>query len=172
MDPTMLNVAGKNAIVDWVFIEVRDKNDAAVVLESKVGLIQRDGDVVDTSGVARLLFSVLEDDHFVSLWHRNHLGAMTLNTVALSDQETTVDLSDPLTDTYGTDARKIDGGVARLWCGNALPDASRVDLEEAVRSRTFGVNDSLGDSLSVEFCELVNQMHVLEEDGSSGSSGL
>jgi hypothetical protein len=122
MDPALPLVEGKNAVVDWVFIEVRDKNNSATVLETKVGLIQRDGDVMDENGIRRLLFSVAEDDHFIAVRHRNHLGAMTLNTVALGPDETTIDISDPLTDTYGTDARKLVGGKSLLWSGNVNAD--------------------------------------------------
>ena len=46
------------------------------------------------------------------------------------------------------------------------------DFEDSMSTGSLSVDHSLGDSLSVELCELVNQMHVLEEDGSSGSSGL
>jgi len=124
VDPSMFNITGNNALVDWVFVEVRDKNDASIVLETKVVLVQRDGDVVDTNGVARLLFSVNEDDHYIAVRHRNHLGTMTLSSVALSDEETTVNFIDPLTDTYGTDGRKIELGTARLWCGNVVADTA------------------------------------------------
>jgi hypothetical protein len=44
-------------------------------------------------------------------------------------------------------------------------------LEVAVSTGSLGVDDSLGDSLSVKLGELVNQVEVLEEDGSSGASG-
>jgi len=123
LDPALLLVEGKNAIVDWVFVEVRDKNNASNVLETKVGLLQRDGDVVDENGIRRLLFSVAEDDHFIALRHRNHLGVMTLNTIALGPNETTVDLSDPLMDTYGSEARTIVGNKALFWSGDVNADA-------------------------------------------------
>jgi hypothetical protein len=37
---------------------------------------------------------------------------------------------------------------------------------------SFSVNNSLGDSLSVELGEFVDQVEVLKEDGSSGASSL
>ena len=43
-------------------------------------------------------------------------------------------------------------------------------LKEAVRSRTFGVNDSLGDSLPVKLGEFVDKVEVLDQDGALGSS--
>jgi len=44
-------------------------------------------------------------------------------------------------------------------------------FEVAVGTGSLGVDDSLGDSLSVKLGELVNQVEVLQEDGSSGASG-
>ena len=38
------------------------------------------------------------------------------------------------------------------------------DLEVAVRTDTFGVDDTLGDALAVEMSDLVNQRDVLQED--------
>lgn len=44
------------------------------------------------------------------------------------------------------------------------------DFKEAVRSRTFGVDDSLGNSLPVELRELVDEMEILKKDGAFWSS--
>jgi hypothetical protein len=53
--------------------------------------------------------------------HRNHLGAMTLNGVALSNAATTVDLSATGTATLGTEARRSISGTfptQALWAGD------------------------------------------------------
>ncbi|MEM9548559.1 MAG: hypothetical protein AAGA77_21415 [Bacteroidota bacterium] len=78
-DPlTVFEVVGEDAIVDWVFVELRSKLDNTVIVASRSGLVQRDGDVVDLDGVSKLSFpGVDEDDYFVVVRHRNHLGAMT-----------------------------------------------------------------------------------------------
>ena len=44
------------------------------------------------------------------------------------------------------------------------------DFKEAVRSCTFGVHDSLGNALPVELGELVDEVEILKEDGTFGSS--
>jgi len=79
LDPfTVFAVTGEDAIVDWVFVELRDKNDYTSVVATRSGLIQRDGDVVDLDGTSKLFFpDVPVDSYFVVVRHRNHLGVMT-----------------------------------------------------------------------------------------------
>ncbi|HLO52977.1 MAG TPA: Ig-like domain-containing protein [Saprospiraceae bacterium] len=75
---TVLAVSGQDAIVDWVFVELRSKNDNREVLATRSGLLQRDGDVVDVDGISPLAFSgVLVDSFYVVVRHRNHLGVMS-----------------------------------------------------------------------------------------------
>jgi hypothetical protein len=76
---------GNNSIVDWIFLELRNKNNAATRLYTRVGLLQKDGDIVDMDGASPISFSsATADNYYVAIRHRNHLGFRTLNTVALS----------------------------------------------------------------------------------------
>ncbi|MCB0810769.1 MAG: hypothetical protein KDB96_15940, partial [Flavobacteriales bacterium] len=43
-DPAVLAVTGSDAIVDWVIVELRDKNDNTLITASRAALLQRDGD--------------------------------------------------------------------------------------------------------------------------------
>lgn len=71
-------VSGEDAIVDWVFLELRDKNDYTSVVATRSGLIQRDGDIVDLDGSSAVFFpDVASDAYFLVVRHRNHLGVMT-----------------------------------------------------------------------------------------------
>ena len=56
--------------------------------------------------------------------HRNHLGVMTANSIALSGTTTTVNLKLPATAAYGTEARQDVGGTQVLWSGNTRVDNS------------------------------------------------
>ncbi len=76
-DPEVFNVSGGNAIVDWVLIELRDKNNINTVLESKGALLQRDGDIVDVDGYSSLSFTRQNDNYFISISHRNHINIVT-----------------------------------------------------------------------------------------------
>jgi uncharacterized protein YjdB len=78
-DPeTVFGVTGENAIVDWVFVELRSKSDYTKLLATRSGLVQRDGDVVDLDGVNSLAFpGISADSFYVVVRHRNHLGVMS-----------------------------------------------------------------------------------------------
>ena len=45
------------------------------------------------------------------------------------------------------------------------------NFEESMGCGTLGVHNSLGDSLTGEVSELVEEMEVLSEDGATGTSG-
>ncbi|QQR88039.1 MAG: hypothetical protein IPJ76_07445 [Flavobacteriales bacterium] len=115
----VLSVAGSNAIVDWVLLELRDANDMTSVIRSRSALVQRDGDVVDADGTSPVAFAVPTTSYYVAVHHRNHLGCMTALPVALSGTATTVDLTTSLTSTFGTDARKAVGAYRVLWSGDS-----------------------------------------------------
>ena len=81
VSPAILAVSGPDAIVDWVFIELRSKEDVSQVIATHAALLQRDGDIVDSSdGVSPVKFEgVREDYYYIAIRHRNHLGVLTLN---------------------------------------------------------------------------------------------
>lgn len=132
-DPsTVFGVTNHNAIVDWVFIELRSSEDNTHVIATRSGLLQRDGDVVDLDGVSSLFFPDVEDEEFyVVARHRNHLGVMSL----LVNESTDIDFTNPnfpLFDlgfneengmNYSGMAQKYNQyGVMMLWAGNFNAD--------------------------------------------------
>ncbi len=96
-EASVLNTTGDNAIVDWVWIELRDKTDHSIVVASQSGLLQRDGDVVALDGSSPLSFSLSDDNNvYVSINHRSHLGVLTVATIELLITGTAIDFtSDP-----------------------------------------------------------------------------
>jgi hypothetical protein len=99
--PSVFTTTGQNAIVDWVFVELRSKSNNATVQATRAGLIQRDGDIVDVDGQSCLAFpGTAIDSYFVAVRHRSHLGAMTRYGQSASNLETLVDLSVPTTPMY------------------------------------------------------------------------
>lgn len=120
---SLLTVTGKNAIVDWVLVELRNKNNPSQILATKSALLQRDGDVIGIDGYTRLLFSVAADNYFVAVRHRNHLGAMTSAAKVLGNTEAGVDFTLATEATYGTEARcTLANGKRALWSGNVVTD--------------------------------------------------
>ncbi|MCB9167157.1 MAG: BspA family leucine-rich repeat surface protein [Flavobacteriales bacterium] len=120
---SVLALAGNDAVVDWVFLELRNKDNNTLVEATRCALLQRDGDVVDVDGTSPVSFDAPADDYYIAVHHRNHLGVMTLNTVALTASPTTVDLTDGSTATYGTNAQNTVSGTLVLWSGNVVDDA-------------------------------------------------
>ncbi|MBL7963542.1 MAG: hypothetical protein JNM31_06825 [Flavobacteriales bacterium] len=121
-DAAVLSVAGANAVVDWVVVELRDAVTPTNVLERRAALIQRDGDVVDVDGVSGVLFCQPPGNYHVALRHRNHLGVMTAASVALSGLVTPIDLTTGGFTLFGTQPQAQAGAVHLLWQGNVQPD--------------------------------------------------
>ena len=117
--------SGANSIVDWVFVELRDSANPALVVATRAGLLQRDGDVVDVDGTSLLEFTSTSPKYYsVAIRHRNHLGCMTELPVSLSAsgtqidfRDTTIALYDDGTNLNGLEQIKINGKYA-LWAGN------------------------------------------------------
>jgi hypothetical protein len=127
--PSVFTATGNNAIVDWVFLELRDKNNPATILASRSALLQKDGDVVDVDGVSPVDFhGRAVDNYYLAVKHRNHLACRTANTVALSGAAATVDFSTNLALAYkpvghpNEALATLGGGKYGLWGGNANGD--------------------------------------------------
>jgi hypothetical protein len=91
---TVFSVTGQNAIVDWVFVELRNKSNKASVSATRAGLIQRDGDIVDVDGVSCLSFpGVAIDSYYVAVRHRSHLGTMTKYAQSAANLQSLVNLT-------------------------------------------------------------------------------
>ncbi|MCP1386533.1 Ig-like domain-containing protein, partial [Runella salmonicolor] len=118
--------AGANAIVDWVFVELRSGNDSTLVVDSRSALIQRDGDIVDVDGVSSVKFSQAgSGNYYVVIRHRNHLGVMSQKT-ALNESCTVIDFRKANTPTFTFSSASINQAQVvveqgrALWAGNAL----------------------------------------------------
>ncbi len=126
---TVLTVTGQDAIVDWVFVELRDANDSTVVVDSRSALVQRDGDIVEVDGISPITFNtVVAANYFVSVRHRNHLGVMSQTALPLTQVVSTIDFRSAATPTYvlaNSPIHQSQVDVVQgkaLWAGNALYD--------------------------------------------------
>lgn len=107
------------SMVDRIVVELRDVDDPAVVVATRHVWLLSDGTIVDMDGSTRIRFTVPTGDYYVAVRHRNHLGAMTATPRTFGASGTvSVDFTSPATAVYGTDARKVTDGVARLWSGD------------------------------------------------------
>lgn len=124
VDGSPFTTTGNDAIVDWVWVELRDANDNTQVVSAQSALLQRDGDVVYVDGVGDLKFVVDSSaDYYVVIKHRNHLGVMSADPITLSQTTTTVDFTDSSFSTYGNHAQVVlASGSMALWAGDAKGD--------------------------------------------------
>ncbi|MES2772752.1 MAG: ice-binding family protein [Bacteroidota bacterium] len=147
---TMFDSRGTSSAVDWVFIELRNKIDPAIVLGTRSAIMQRDGTVVDINGSSDIRFlSLLSDDYYVAVRHRNHLGAMTATALpsASFNSATVVDFT-IMTDADlwnnagydGLEQAILPDGKRALWAGNANGD-NKVKYQGGTNDRTLMQSD-------------------------------
>ena len=121
----VLSVTGSNAVVDWVFIEVRDPLQNHKVVATSSALLQRDGDVITAEGGEVIYFSNLpEGDYYVNVRHRNHLGFMTMQPQFLtSAAPPLIDFTDAGFPIFGgTFAYRHTGNGNAAWAGDLNGD--------------------------------------------------
>jgi pimeloyl-ACP methyl ester carboxylesterase len=122
LDPAVLQVNGAQAVVDWVFVELRDVSTASLVLATANGLVRRDGSITAPNGGA-LFFEAPPGAYRLAVRHRNHLGVVSAQAFALTREPAPViDLAAPATPVFGIDARVVEGQVALLWAGDVNGD--------------------------------------------------
>ncbi|MBK7008866.1 MAG: Ig-like domain-containing protein [Saprospiraceae bacterium] len=129
----VFGVTGENAIVDWVFVELRSKTDSTLVMATRSGLLQRDGDVVDVDGTSALAFGgVSADSFYVVVRHRLHLGVMS----KIVSRSSLVDFTVPTTPVFDFGASRgpafnytglaqnseVKFGYRALWAGDFNAD--------------------------------------------------
>ena len=86
---------GNNAIVDWVFLELRQGTAGNTsVVSTRAALLQRDGDIVGMDGSSPVNFPVLRGNYYVCVRHRNHLGIRSSQPILLSNAITSLNFTD------------------------------------------------------------------------------
>lgn len=131
IDPAVLTVTGNNAIVDWVWVELRfgtpgftNTSAGFGTVAKRYALIQRDGDIVDLDGTSPVMLPIKAGNCRVVVRHRNHLGVMSAQPLGLNATSLLFDTraaSTPLfamPAPYTDAARKTVGGTRTLWPGD------------------------------------------------------
>lgn len=108
----IFDTTGNNAIVDWVYVELRDKDDITSVVKGVSAFVQRDGDIVGTDGTSALTIDAASGDYYISVRHRNHIPIATDMTVSLSATVTHIDF---------TNVNNIRGGASAISDVNGTP---------------------------------------------------
>jgi hypothetical protein len=126
LDPTILAVSGPDAIVDWLYLELRSASNPATRIATKRALLQRDGDVVShVDGASPVTFSGTPGGmYYISVKHRNHLGVMSAAAVYLAPcAGSSFDFTLPgvvyVNPVIANVPRRVFGSVHTLWSGDA-----------------------------------------------------
>ncbi len=120
----LLEVEGADAIVDWVFLELRNRFDRSHVLATTVGLVQRDGDIVSHRGDSLLTFPIIyQNEYYVSVRHRNHVCMLSNRPQIFTNRNIPMfDFVDP--NTSGTYAGTQMEAMNVMWSGDVNQDNS------------------------------------------------
>ena len=114
--------------VDWIKIELRDKTDHAIVLQSFARFVDINGQVIEEDGTNFKITGTALDDYFVAIHHRNHFGVVSTATINLDVTSPAYNFSSGIgqawddTGVTTNDAMKNVGGVFCLWDGDANND--------------------------------------------------
>jgi uncharacterized protein YidB (DUF937 family) len=131
-------------VTDWVLVELRDAANAASAtpatqIARQAAFLLKDGSVVGTDGSSILNFNNLYNQQlFVIVWHRNHLGIMTANGVTESGGIYSYDFSTSSVQVHGGAAgyKNISGGVWGMVAGDATHDGL-INLSDKIQWTTF-----------------------------------
>ncbi len=112
-----------NQIVDWVLVELRDAASAvtatgATTIARKAGFLLNNGSVVGTDGSGRLTAPLtINQNLFVVIWHRNHLGVMSANALVKTNGIYTYNFSNAVNKIFGSinGFAVLDPGDPGLW---------------------------------------------------------
>ena len=119
-------------VVDWVYVELRDSDAPenaipTTYVGSQVAFVLNDGSVVDLDGSSMLTFptTVVSENLFAVIYHRNHLGIMT--SVGMNGFGGTYlyDFTTAVTKAYGTNAQaSLNGGAFGMYSNDANGDGT------------------------------------------------
>ncbi len=114
--------------VDWVKIELRDKNNNTSVLYSFARFIDQSGQVIEKDESNFKMTGVAMDSYYIAIIHRNHFAVMSNSTVDLSASPSlnfktaqATAWQDPAVSTNAA-MKEVETGVFALWDGDANDD--------------------------------------------------
>jgi hypothetical protein len=110
-------------VVDWVLVDMRDAASAltataATSIRKRAAFLLSNGSVVGMDGTKKLTTPLtINQNLYVVIWHRNHLGIMSNNALVESDGVYTYNYSDAVNKIYGGSAGyvQLETGFPGLW---------------------------------------------------------
>ena len=126
--PEMFAITGEAAIVDWVFIELKQADNQDVIVATNAALLQRNGNVVTVDGDSMLYFDNLPPaNYYVAIRHRNHLKVETLYPYQFNETNIPlIDFTNPFLPTVGRENFIDSEGGNALWAGDLNQDEKTI----------------------------------------------
>ncbi len=141
-DAAVLAQTANDAVVDWLFVELRSELDNTIVIATRSALLLADGRIVDVDGSSPLYFrGVSERNYYVVVKHKSHVSIMSPLPVALTRTP------GPLLDftsgsAYGNNPQKdLTGGFYGMFEGD-LNASGLINAED--RSIAWNVRNQTG----------------------------
>lgn len=112
-------------VVDWVLVQLRAGPTTTVA--TRAAFLKNDGSIVDLNGTSAVGFGgISAGNYYIIIRHRNHLGVMSANAVALSSSSSLYDFTDWSGGqrAYGDATAMINlgGGKYAMYAGDATAD--------------------------------------------------
>ncbi len=120
-------------IVDWILVELRETAGSAptatsgTVIGRRTGFLLKNGTITDIDGASPLRFSnSIDQNLYVVIWHRIHIGIMSANPVTLTGGIYTYDFTNSPGKVYGgaNACRQLASGVWGMSGGNGNFDGN------------------------------------------------
>ena len=132
---SVLEVAGPDAVLDWVYIElVEIGSDTAIAGGSY--LLQRDGDIVEKDGVSEVVFKDAPPGMYkLAVYHRNHLPILTHDDVfMIVDGIANLDLTQDISYVVGGQNAVIQVGGRYLMISGDVDQNGQVQNTDIIQS--------------------------------------
>lgn len=121
-----------DSIVDWVMVELRDAPSSSqatgsTIIEQRAVFIIKNGKIADLDGTNIPRFNVaVNDSLYVIIWHRNHLGIMSANSVTKASGVYTYNFTTGAGQAYGgaNGHKEIASGVWGMFGGDGNGDGN------------------------------------------------
>ena len=91
----------------------------ATRISRQAALLLRNGDIVGTDGISDLIFSVpITQNLYAIVWHRNHLGIMSANSLSLNGGVYNYDFTTSADQAYLNGQKSLGGGKYGMHSGD------------------------------------------------------
>ncbi len=130
-EASLFERTGDLAIVDWVWLELRDPANIQTSVAGAAGLLQADGKIIHPSGREFFFDNFTAGTYHLFINHRNHLPALSVNTYTLNPENEVAIHYFQDSDSYsglGAGQKELEPNVWGLFAGDAQIDPNGYDV--------------------------------------------